>query len=131
MLVCVIVFKHCPANFNPLSLISFLEIFCNHTCLVVDKTCDINLKIRSDLFVLVIKWNIQIRWINSPNGIYTIHGLSLFSSDLTPAAGRNISHNFPVPWYYLGCSLFVSPAAATILFKMWPGWGRPNLCVAD
>ena len=53
LLVCVIVFKHCPANFNPLFLISFLEIIGNHTCLVVDKTCDINLKIRSDLFVLV------------------------------------------------------------------------------
>ena len=55
----------------------------------------------------------------------------LFSSDLTPAAGRNIGHNFPVPWYYLGCSLFVSPAAASILLKMWPDWGRPHLCVAD
>ena len=53
LLVCVIVFKLCPVIFNPLSLLSFLEIICNHTCLVVDKTYDTNLKVRSDLFVLV------------------------------------------------------------------------------
>ena len=66
----------------------------------------------------------QVEQINpldkSSNGIYIIHGLSLFSRDLIPATGCNLVYNFSVYPFHFGCSLFVSPAAVNHL-----SWGHP------